>query len=266
MKERIIEKPHLPEGRVRLMLIGGRYRSILEKPLLDRGVEVLWLPENERVDTRLAGHADLTAMHLWGGVIVTTAEEETIVINLTNRGFRVIRAGSQQSAVYPKDCGLCGCAVGNSFIGKIDATDKNVLSALPGGAKLINVAQGYAKCSVCVVDERSIITSDSGISKSAALDGIAALKIDPGFIELPGFNEGFIGGSSFKLSKHELAFTGTLNGHPDKRRIEAFLAERDITPVYLTETPIFDIGSAIPLTEVLYSPTFGKIFILPNYC
>ena len=52
----------------------------------------------------------------------------------------------------------------------------------------------------------------------------------------------------FKLSPERMAFTGRLDLHPDRARIEAYLRGRGVEPVYLTERPAFDIGSAVPLT------------------
>lgn len=244
----MIKTPHLPRGRVGFIMIGERYREKLEMPLVSRGTEVLWLPDDPLVDPRLAAHADLQAIHLGGERLVLRPTARNIVNILTNRGFQVIAPDNEQSAVYPGDCGLNACIVVDKLIHNIKRTDPAVLRTLPD-AELVNVSQGYAKCSVCVMDEHSIITSDAGIAKAAALHGIETLLIRQGFIELPGFDEGFIGGSSFKLSRHELAFTGSLEGHPDRDSILSFVAAREVRPVYLTDGPVFDIGSAIPLLE-----------------
>ena len=109
--------------------------------------------------------------------------------------------------------------------------------------------QGYAKCCACVVNEGAMITSDTGIAKAAARHGVDVLRIRPGYIELAGFDTGFIGGTAFRISERALAFTGRLDAHPDRADIEAFLRSRGIEPVYLTDRPAFDIGSAVPLTE-----------------
>ncbi len=66
---------------------------------------------------------------------------------------------------------------------------------------------------------------------------------------LIGFPYGFIGGAAFKMAKETLAFTGTLDRHPDQAAIEEFLAARKIKPVYITHYPIFDIGGVLPVTE-----------------
>ena len=64
-------KPHLPIGRVGLVVIGERYRARLAGALGALGVEALWLPDARSVDPRLAGHADLRVLHLGGRRIVS---------------------------------------------------------------------------------------------------------------------------------------------------------------------------------------------------
>ena len=73
------------------------------------------------------------------------------------------------------------------------------------------------------------------------------LRIRPGYIELIGYDYGFIGGAAFLINDHTLAFTGALDRHPDKDRILDFLAQHGVQPVFLTEVPIFDIGGAVAL-------------------
>ena len=46
-----------------------------------------------------------------------------------------------------------------------------------------------------------------------------------------------------------MAFTGTINNSNERKRIERFLDDRGVQAVYLTDEPIFDIGSAIPTVE-----------------
>lgn len=239
--------PHLPKRKVGLMAIGKRYAPRLAAPLRKLGVDVLWLPDAPDTDSRLAGHADLSMIHL-GADLVVTGYGDDIVKNLTNRGFRAIRTEGPGNS-YPEDCTLNACIVGSKLIHRLDVTSRTVLGALPDCEK-INVAQGYAKCCTCVVDEHSIITSDRGIAAAASDNDIDVLLIAPGYIELEGFDYGFIGGASFKLSADTMAFTGRLDAHPDYHNIICFLTDRGIRPVFLTSDTAFDIGSALPLTEV----------------
>ena len=249
-EHRTVKTPHLPQGRVGLLALGERYAPALAEPLRALDVEPLWLPDSPCVDGRIAGHADLALLHL-GGDRIIASRGDNIVNKLTNRGFAVTQSDIAPGGDYPADCGLCGCFVGGCFLHNAVVTDAAVLRALQAdpNMNMINVSQGYAKCAVSVVDERSIITSDAGVAKAAAARGIDVLRIRQGFVELPGFEYGFLGGASFKLSRNRLAFTGTLDAHPDRERILAFLRERGIDALYLTARPVFDIGSAIPLTE-----------------
>lgn len=237
MSARFIKTPHLPQGKVGLAAFGAKYREALEKPLQNLGITPLWLPDNAAVDPRLSGHADLMLLHLGGNRVLTYLD------SLPDIGLDAVKAAGQ-GREYPADARLCACIVGRFCI-------HNFRISEPGtaGFERIDVRQGYAKCCTCVVDERGVITSDAGIARAAARHGLDVLGIRPGYIDLPGFDTGFIGGAAFKCAPDVLAFTGRLDGHPDWPEIARFLRGRGVEPLFLTERPAFDIGSAVPLTE-----------------
>ena len=76
-----------------------------------------------------------------------------------------------------------------------------------------------------------------------------SLIISPAQIRLEGYDTGFIGGACGKISKHEIAFTGTLKHHSDEKRILEFIKISRIRAGVLTEEPIYDVGSIIPIIE-----------------
>ncbi|MCD8323241.1 MAG: hypothetical protein LUC89_10210 [Oscillospiraceae bacterium] len=228
------------------LLIGTRYRDRLAKPLEYLGIQVCWIPDDSMLDSRLAGHTDLRIFAAKKQAVVGLGAYPYIVNILTNMGYSV-RAVIPQGATYPADAGLCICDTGSVVF-------YNPKTAAPQALALTDshkaaVAQGYTRCAVCVVTERSVITADHGIVQAVSdlhLD-MDALEITPGYIKLDGFNYGFIGGASFKSDTNTIVFTGTLNGHPDKTKILSFLAKHSVKPVFLTEEPIFDIGGAVTL-------------------
>ena len=116
---------------------------------------------------------------------------------------------------------------------------------------MLEVQQGYTKCSICVVSENAIITSDIGIHCKAKESGIDSLLISPGYIDLPGYKYGFIGGASFKISDNVIAFTGSLDSHPDKDNIEHFLCKYD-EKVKKPEQIMSDRLFGLISTELLY--------------
>lgn len=246
-----ISSPNLPRN-VHRVLIGESYLSALQKPLEAFGIEVLSIPSNPRVDQRLSCHADLSVFHAGNNELFTAAHMKSseFVEKLAKLGFNVHFCAENQSECYPNDANLNICCVGKNFIFNPKVSDKVIISYLTEQGRVpIHCRQGYCKCSVCVVDDNSIICADKGIIAAATAAGLDVLEIQTGHIILEGYDYGFIGGAAIKISSDKMAFTGTLDIHPDKRKILDYLEIRGIEPVYLTETPAFDIGSAVVLTE-----------------
>lgn len=242
-----VKIPHLPVGKVGLAVAGERYKARLSAAFEKLNMQIVWLPDSESTDLRLAGHADLRLVHLGGSRLVSACGTEIDGI-FESLGFTVVRSRSP-GAAYPDDCRLNVCIVGCRLFHRLDITAGEVLSNLPDVTH-IGIAQGYAKCCTCIVDANTIITSDRGIASAAEKQGVDVLEIAPGYICLDGFDYGFIGGASFKLSEREIAFTGRLEQHPDWPRMVAFLGRKGVKPVFLTDETAFDIGSVLPLIEI----------------
>lgn len=242
---KIIEMPHLPKSKVRYIIIGEKYRKTLENALIARNLEPIWLKSNPHVDERLSGHADLSAVQIGRSIILSEYLNPCEQIhNITSVEY----APDPQQAVYPYDAGLNFCIVGDKLFFNPKTANAKLVEKCEC-KQLIPVKQGYTKCSICIVDENSIITSDKRIAEAAENAGMDALCLSEPFVKLDGFNYGFIGGAAFKISATDLAFTGKIVDTSIESKIESFLSKRNINPIYLTDSPIFDIGSAIPLTE-----------------
>ncbi len=147
---------------------------------------------------------------------------------------------------YPQCVKLNVAIVGKNAIGNFKYSDPNLLEYLQkNDYNMINVNQGYSKCSVCVVSENAIITSDSGIAKSAEKNNIDVLKISPGNIQLCEKYGGFIGGASFLKSRSELVFFGNIDTHPDSKNIRDFCQSHEVKVINLTNEKLLDIGGVV---------------------
>lgn len=243
---------NLPQ-RAKIVALGEKYSDILDEPLKKLGLLPVYVPDNPCVDARLSGHADLSLFHAGGDRIFLAPylKNSDFAQFLGKIGFIVEYADINQSEKYPNDAQLNIAAIGSTFVYGKKTAYRPIVDCLTNIQKWksIPINQGYAKCSILTVDERSIITQDRGAAQACAEAGFNILSVEPGYVSLPGFEYGFLGGSGFKLSADILAFTGTLDEHPDKKRILDFLHTRSVKPVYLTERPVFDVGSIIPLTE-----------------
>ena len=227
------------------LVLGKRYRDILEPGLREAGADLLWLPDNPALGEPVAGHADLSLFMSRDGTAVTGEEVHPLLVNyLTNRGYTVLKS-RKQGPEYPMDAGLCICETGKYSLYNPRTADPEAVRHLTGIP--VEISQGYTRCSVCVVSAEAIITADRGICRKARNAGLDVLEIQPGFVELPGYAYGFIGGASLQLPDDVLAFTGSLRFHPDRDAMLAFLRNYGVKPVFLTDRPLLDIGSAVAL-------------------
>lgn len=149
---------------------------------------------------------------------------------------------------YPYNISYNIALFGNYAIHNFKYTDPKILEFInKNKIQKIDVKQGYSKCSICIVDEKSIITSDEGIVKACSEFNIDCLLITQGFIDLFDMNYGFIGGCSGSISNDTIAFFGDITKHPDYEKIFKFITNKNKKIVCLSEENLLDLGSLIPI-------------------
>lgn len=245
-----VEKGNLP-CKAEVVILGEEYYPILAKVLEGLGIKSIALPSNPHVDKRLSSHADLSVFHGGNNILFaadylknTDFEEQ-----LKEFGFSIFYPKVNISSEYPFDCYFNACYMGKYSIACHKTAAYEIIEFIGNKSQIISCNQGYSKCLVSVVDDNSIITSDRGIADLCRQQGIDVLEISSGGIDLDGFNYGFIGGSSFKLSQNVMAFTGTIDHLPDYDKIICFLGLKNVEHVVLTDRKIFDVGSILPIIE-----------------
>lgn len=144
---------------------------------------------------------------------------------------------------YPGNIRYNAAVVGEYFIHNLKYSDKALLKVV-AGLKKIHVKQGYTKCNIATIDERSLITSDRGIAKSvaAAAPELKVLLVAEGQVLLPGLSGGFIGGACGRVGDR-MIFNGNLEAHSDFEAICRFIGEAGLETIYFKEYPLTDIGS-----------------------
>lgn len=247
-----VEKPNLPHNANEVIL-GEKYAEILDFSLKNLGIEPIYVPDNSYVDERLSGHSDLSVFHAGGEKWFLSGylNGTQFARKLQKLNCKIEFYIQPQRKEYPWDAALNCCLVGKNLIYSRGITAQQIVDyfTISDYYNLINSRQGYSRCSICVVDENSIITADAGIAKAAKRAGIDVLLISQGYVNLLGFEYGFIGGSAFKLADNAIAFSGLLDRHPDRAAIFEFLGARHIEPVFLTSKTVFDVGGAMAITE-----------------
>lgn len=182
----------------------------------------------------ISSHPDMTITPV-GDTLVCCPESFTHYKKFL--GNRVIMGQATLSSHYPNDIAYNVLICKNKAFGKKEHIDRVVLQELDKrNIELINVNQGYAKCSSAVF-KNGVITADDTIFDALVKNNIKALKITSGNIKLEGYDYGFIGGASGVISG-KLTFFGDVTKHPDYLKIKEFCSFD-----YFKNFPLTDVGT-----------------------
>ncbi len=242
-----IEKPNLPEGKVKAIICGTDDKDILSF-FKKEGIRVFFNSPNRDIDPSVSNHADMAAIHIGKDKIILSRNQINLKNSLEETGMNVYEAENEISGSYPDDIGLNFTFIGKYLVGKNGQADPK-LTSLTDGCEKVNVNQGYSKCSTLVVNENAAITDDESIFKKLRENGIDCLLISKGDISLKGHNYGFIGGASGKISENTVVFFGDVKSHRDADKIIAFLNSKDCNFICTDSGKLRDIGGIIPIVE-----------------
>lgn len=241
---KFVNSPNLPDSRVKSVIIGAEYKTII-KELNRLGIDTITLKPDCRFLPGLECHADMQVFNEGNGNFYINRIQEELCEIINKEGGSINKIDFSDKALYPDDVLLNAAAVGKHLICNRNTISAKILEQTK--FTIIDVHQGYSKCSVCVVNSEAIITDD--ISIYNALQGVIdVLLISKGDILLEGFKYGFIGGASFKIDKDILAFTGQIKSHKDSDKIKNFLNNHSVNILELNNTDLIDIGGVIQLS------------------
>lgn len=245
-----VHTPNLPTAQVKCVVIAGE-SNIINESLNKLSIKVLNCETNPSLENSINNHADMLVYH-FGDIGIILSSEQTFLFNdLSILKYSVKYTKSIIKSPYPNDVYLNAARLGKYLICNPKLVAREILAAAEyDGLKIISVNQGYSKCSICVINELSIITDDRGIAHACESKGINTLLISKGSIKLNGHNYGFIGGCTGLIDKNRLAFCGNINKHKDYNQILNFLNKHGIEPVNLYEGDLLDIGGILPIMQV----------------
>lgn len=245
-----IDIPNIPNREVTHVLADGRISAEAEINLNKLGIKVIKTTRNISLYDAISCHPDIVFNHVGGNLAVyAPGIDSSILEELLGLGFELIKGCTVLESVYPLDIPYNAVRISNFVMHNLKYTDAVLLDSFEHkGLKLVNVNQGYSKCSVSIVDERSIITADVGIAQAAEKNGLDVLLIDHDEnIALPGLDRGFIGGATGLIGNKLWALNGKLENLKCCKQITEFLDKRGVAPISLTQGAVIDIGSIIPI-------------------
>lgn len=238
--------PNLPQDNAKIVVMSTNNKELVNR-VEELGIKVLSSENLSKLLIFEQYHTDLQFLHYNKDTVFVLKECTSLKENLKKYFPNVIEISKNIDKDYPNNVMLNCVVLNDKLICNTKTIADEVLQmAIKDNLKIINVNQGYTKCSTCIVNENAIITSDKSIYKSCRNE-MDVLLIRQGYIELTGVDYGFIGGSSFKCNRNTLVFTGNIELHPDYESVKSFVENHNVELLSLIENTMIDIGSIIPI-------------------
>ncbi len=240
-----LQNPNLPRGKVTDILCSHHLKGREGIP------HIIPTPKVNIAYPEISHHPDLMLHHL-GGRFFVSAPETADYFQKVLPEAKIFCGKSPVGRHYPEDIAYNVARVNRYAFHHAKYTDFVICEYFEqNGVTLIDVPQGYTKCSVAVISENAIITSDSKIAYKADLNGIDVLKIREGGIRLSGFPYGFVGGCCGLISREMLLVNGNLSQHPDFLEMQNFCRKYNVSFCFLHDGFPVDVGSIIPVYEYI---------------
>ena len=234
------------------LIIDNRMREIEKNKLQELGYELIEINSNRTVYSEISSHVDIFCTKIKNNLIVENSQYNLIKENI-NREIKVIRGTTKIGKKYPKDIKYNVCIVGNYAIHNFNYTDRKVCKILKKeNYNLINVKQGYSKCSIAVIDKNSIITADEGIYNTLKQYNFDILFVDYNLnIKLLNENryspmKGFIGGAISRIGNN-IFISGDIKKIDRNKTIKNFIQKKGLGVISFNNLEVIDYGGIIEI-------------------
>lgn len=212
-------------------------------------LNIIFTIKCEEVQEPISCHPDIQLHPINNELIIVAPnvfEHYNKIFKKTN--IKLIKGETTLGYNYPMDIPYNIGRIGNFAIHNSKYTDELTKYYLKKeGIELIDVKQGYSKCSLGIIGKNSAITSDQTIYEKLKNKNIDILLVKKGYINLDGYNYGFIGGSMGNIDNENILITGELKTHIDGDKINKFIKNKNKKIIELKKDKIEDLGSLIPL-------------------
>lgn len=142
----------MPKNKVAYVFLGKDNVPLLENSLKSLDINICSLEGDSRLDKRVASHTDILMLHLGSNHIVLSKFQGNFPFGDT----KIAVSASNFSTNYPDDVALNAVIIGKNIICNKKHTDKYIIEyATDNNLNIIDVKQGYSKCSVVPSVKRS---------------------------------------------------------------------------------------------------------------
>lgn len=222
------------------------YRTSIEElsSLEKLNIKPIKIPQCKDLYNAIDGHVDIQVFQsspLVNEFIIYKYMKEDFLSYLISLNINFALSSLPLENKYPKNIALNCISTESILIHNLQHTDSKI-KTLSTSKTIINVKQGYSRCSCAIVSNSAFITSDTGIYTALKDNNYDVLLLPTGDILLEGFDYGFIGGTCGLISKNTMAFFGDLNKYKYGAEVKSFLKSHDVNAVYLSPHKLVDRG------------------------
>jgi len=236
-------------------VVDFRMRKIEKEYIKSLGYEIIENGFNLNTYDEIASHVDIYYLKV-GDMVFSAPEKKGAV------PFNTVSCTAVIGNEYPLDVPYNVCIVGNNAIHNFKYTDNIVKFYLERhGYNLIQVEQGYANCSCCVLDNNSCITSDIGIAKALMDAGVDTLFVTEPDIKLKkrlsdvfkdesrmsfvdSKMQGFIGGAMARIEDTVILF-GDVQNLVNGTKLQRFIEKKGLKFHHFEGLDIVDYGGVL---------------------
>lgn len=236
------------------ILIDSRMRNIEKNTLKYLGYKLVNINRSNNVYPEISSHVDIFTTKIGDTLVVEKSKYSELILMLKNSEFNIISGKEEVGMHYPEDIKYNVCILGGYAVHNFKYTDKTVLKLLKeNGYELINVEQGYSNCSIAVIDNSSVITTDKKIAEKLRANNFSVLLLDytPDIKlkdEYGNYSSmiGFIGGAIGKVDNHIIVF-GDLDKIDRDNKIRNFIESRNLKLIDFKGLDVIDYGGIVEL-------------------
>ena len=249
MNEKFLNTPNLPNNKVTTVFADVDDLA-LKSIFNELSIKAVPVTRNELLDSPVDKHADILANYVGKSTFLVDKNQKELCSFIENNVGKSVVIENIKSP-YPDDCLLNFADIGEYIICNRSILTEEIVKYLPDKA-IIDVKQGYSKCSVCICSHNTIITDDKSVYNAVLqYNNINSLLIEKGSVRINKYDYGFIGGCCGLIDKNTLLFNGDLSLHSDFDKIKKFLYDNGINYIDIKGKPLTDIGSIIPIFETV---------------
>lgn len=236
------------------ILIDNRMRNVEKNTLKYLGYKLVAIDRSNNVYPEISSHVDIFTTKIGDTLVVEKSKYKDLIFMLKKSEFNIVSGKEEVGMHYPEDIKYNVCVLGNYSIHNFKYTDKNVLKLLKeNGYELINVEQGYTNCSIAVIDNSSVITTDKKIAEKLIANNFSVLLLDytPDIKlkdEYGNYSSmtGFIGGAIGKVDNNIIVF-GDLDKIDRDNKIRKFIESRNLKLIDFKGLDVIDYGGIVEL-------------------